>query len=146
MKNLIHIVKQISSLSPKDTIHRVLALIVKKHKYARLASYHAKATTYISSEAFQQSNVGKEPIVKMPLLDYILPHSLTIQSLADNYSQSLFTILGSGWVDYSVQETNHIARIRTEINEKNREESERIISVLLKSPFYPDQHANCIHY
>lgn len=146
MKNLIHIVKQISSLSPTDTIHRVLALIVKKHKYARLASYHAKTTTYISSEAFQQSNAGKEPIVKMPLLDYILPHSLTIQSLADNYSQSLFTILGSGWVDYSVQETNHIARIRTEINEKNREESERIISVLLKSPFYPDQHANCIHY
>ena len=24
--------------------------------------------------------------------------------------------------------------------------SERIISVLLKSPFYPDQHAQCIHY
>ena len=121
MKNLVHIVKQIASLSPTDTFQRIIALIVKKHKYARLASYHAKTTTYFSSEAFKQSNKSKEPIVKMPLLDYILPHSLNIQTLADNYSQSLFTILGSGWVDYSVQETNHIARIRTEINEKNRE-------------------------
>ncbi len=146
MKNLVHIVKQIASLSPKDTIQRVLALIIKKYKYARLASHHAQTTTYLTSAAFQQSNISKELIVKMPLLDYILPHSLTIQTLADNYSQSLFTILGSGWVDYSVQETNHSARIRTEINEKNREESERIISVLLKSPFYPDQHAHCIHY
>lgn len=136
------LIKQLRMVPLSQLASKVYRKLAKESGAWFEAMKDKRVCTY--AEAFPFADLP--PIVLMPEGDSLFTHALSIKALADNHSQSIFSILDSGWVNMTIPGKDHHARLKEVVTSSNYPESARILDVLMNSPFGLKQGTDRILY